>query len=80
VFGLGFGEIVLLLIIGVLLFGKNLPEVGRTVGKWVRDLRQTLSGLENFDTHHDPRPELPPPPPMRPPQRIAASGPKFEDN
>lgn len=77
-FGLGFGEIVLLLILGVLLFGKNLPEVGRTVGKWIRDLRSTLSGLENMDTH-DPRPDLPPPPPMRPPPRIAASGPKFED-
>jgi len=79
VFGLGFGEIVLLLVLGVLLFGKNLPEVGRTIGKWIRDFRQTLSSLENIETH-DPRPELPPPPPMRPPQRIAASGPKFEDN
>jgi sec-independent protein translocase protein TatA len=78
VFGLGFGEIVLLLIVGVLLFGKNLPEVGRSVGKWVRDFRQMVSNLSDMESH-DPRPELPPPPPVRPPQRISATGPKFED-
>jgi len=45
-FGLGPFEIVLIGAIAVMLYGKRLPEVGRTFGKTVGDLRrqwQTLS-------------------------------------
>lgn len=45
-FGLGPIEIVLIGAIAVMLYGKRLPEVGRTFGKTVGDLRrqwQTLS-------------------------------------
>jgi sec-independent protein translocase protein TatA len=45
-FGLGPLEIVLIGAIAVMLYGKRLPEVGRTFGKTVGDLRrqwQTLS-------------------------------------
>ncbi len=45
-FGLGPLEIVLIGAIAVMIYGKRLPEVGRTVGKTVGDLRrqwQTLS-------------------------------------
>ncbi|MGI9177063.1 MAG: Sec-independent protein translocase subunit TatA/TatB [Pirellulales bacterium] len=45
-FGLGPFEIVVIGAIAVMLYGKRLPEVGRSVGKTVGDLRrqwQTLS-------------------------------------
>ena len=46
-FGLGAGEILIILIIAFLLFGpKQLPEIGRQVGKAVRvsRRRRTISG------------------------------------
>jgi len=82
-FGLGMGEILLLLLLGVLLFGKRLPEVGRSVGKMIVDFKRSMSGFEeslhsgNFG--HDIPPPPPPPPVMRPPQRVAATAPKFDD-
>jgi len=45
VFGLGPVEIVLLGAIAVMLYGKRLPEVGRTVGKTVGDLRRQWTSL-----------------------------------
>ena len=79
-FGLGMQEIIILLVIGVLLFGKRLPEVGRQVGKMLVDFKKAYSGwqdgLENIDQY---RPEPPPVAPVRPPQRVAATAPKFED-
>jgi sec-independent protein translocase protein TatA len=82
-FGLGMTEILILLILGVLLFGKNLPEVGRQVGKMLVEFRRGLAGFEeSLESGHlgSPRYEPPPPPPTRPPQRIQPLGPKFEDD
>ena len=44
-FGLGPFEIVVIGAIAVMLYGKRLPEVGRTVGKTVGDLRRQWSTL-----------------------------------
>lgn len=38
-------EFIILLILGILLFGRRLPEVGWQVGRYVADLRR---GLDNF--------------------------------
>ena len=81
-FGLGMGEILLLLVLGVLLFGKRLPEVGRSVGKMIVDFKRSMNGFEESLQSGNFERELPPPPPppvMRPPQRIAATAPKFDD-
>ncbi len=81
-FGLGMTEILVLLVLGVLLFGKRLPEVGRSVGKMIVDFKKAMNGFEenlqsgNFTNY---RPETPPPAPVRPPQRVAPTGQKFED-
>ena len=42
-FNLGPGEIILLLILGVVLFGRDLPSVGRKVGHTVANLRRSLN-------------------------------------
>jgi TatA/E family protein of Tat protein translocase len=45
-FGLGIGEIVIILVIAFLLFGpKQLPEVARQVGKAVKGFKETAEDL-----------------------------------
>lgn len=45
-FGLGVGEILIILVLAFLLFGpKQLPEVGRQVGKAVKGLKETADDL-----------------------------------
>lgn len=45
-FGLGAGEILIILVLAFLLFGpKQLPEVGRQVGKAVKGLKETAEDL-----------------------------------
>jgi sec-independent protein translocase protein TatA len=45
-FGLGAGEILIILVVAFLLFGpKQLPEIGRQVGKAVKGLKETADDL-----------------------------------
>ena len=82
-FNLGGPEMILLLIIGVLLFGRKLPEVGRYLGKGIVEFKKGIRGLED---EVDPSSASPPrQDPVafeqpRPPQRVATTAPKFEDN
>jgi sec-independent protein translocase protein TatA len=81
-FQLGIGEIIMLLIIGVILFGKRLPEVGRYLGKGIVEFKKGIRGLEeDFDApqQQHARYDVPVEQP-RAPQRVAATVPKFEDN
>ena len=78
--GLGTQEIMLLLVLGVLLFGRNLPQLGRSLGKTVTEFKRGVKGLEDdglepaAGTTRTVDPE-----PVRPPQRVTSSAPKFED-
>jgi sec-independent protein translocase protein TatA len=45
-FGLGTSELLLIGIIAVLLFGKNLPEVGRKVGKYLGEFRKSVQNIQ----------------------------------
>ena len=42
---LGTGEIVLILIVALLIFGRRLPEVGKTVGKTLGQLRRGIDDV-----------------------------------
>jgi Tat protein translocase TatB subunit len=43
---LGFGEILIILILALVIFGpRRLPEMGRTIGKSLRDLRRATSDI-----------------------------------
>jgi len=83
-FNLGAQEMLILLIIGVLLFGRKLPEVGRYLGKGIVEFKKGIKGLEDSDFDPSatatPRQEQLPLEQPRPPQRITTTAPKFEDN
>src|SRR5262245_59536520 len=82
ILGLFSGDGMILLILALLLFyGRNLPSVGRSLGKGISEFKKGLKGLED-DVDGPPGPpnrtetaqiEAP-----RPPQRIGAPVPKFE--
>jgi sec-independent protein translocase protein TatA len=79
-FNLGTQEILILLALGVLLFGRKLPEVGRYLGKGIVEFKKGIKGLEDdveggTAARQDQVLEAP-----RPPQRVSATAPKFEDN
>jgi sec-independent protein translocase protein TatA len=45
--GIGTGELIVLGIIAVLLFGKRLPEVGRSLGKGLVEFKKGMQGIED---------------------------------
>src|SRR5258708_35494388 len=80
--GVGFMEMAILLFVGVLIFGRKLPDVGRSLGKGIVEFKKGLRGLEDDMDTSIQRADAPPPAleAPRPPQRVAATAPKFEDN
>lgn len=44
---LGPMEIVILLVFGVLIFGKRLPEIGRSLGKGIVEFKKGLNGIQS---------------------------------
>ena len=81
IFNLGPAEIMVLLVLGVLLFGRKLPEVGRYLGKGIVEFKKGMKGLEDdVDGSHAPAaPVSAPAEPPRPPAKIGTTAPKFED-
>jgi sec-independent protein translocase protein TatA len=46
VFGLGPSEVIVLAAVGLLLFGNRLPELARSVGKAMAELRNGMREIE----------------------------------
>lgn len=69
--------------IGILVFGRKFPDIGRSLGKGIVEFKKGLKGLEDdLDTTSaaSSRPaEAPVLEPPRPPQRVATNVPKFEE-
>ena len=77
-FGLDPIHWVIIGVVGILLFGKRLPEVGRSLGKGIIEFKKGLKGLEDeveagssSSAAHTSAPVLEPP---RPPQRVDRHG------
>jgi sec-independent protein translocase protein TatA len=83
ILGMFGGDGVILIILALLLFyGRNLPSVGRSLGKGISEFKKGLKGLED-DVDGPPGPtttriETPQIEAPRPPQRLGAPVPKFE--
>jgi sec-independent protein translocase protein TatB len=79
-FGLGFGEIVIIAILALLLLGPDrLPEAAKTLGKTLRDVRRATDDIKGqietelyLDERKAAKPALVPPVPAAP---IAPAGP-----
>ena len=63
-FGIGIWEILILLLVVLLVFGpKRLPEMGRSLGKGMREFKDSISGKDDDDdepVHQRLATELPP--------------------
>ena len=63
-FGISIWELMILLIVLLLIFGaKRLPEMGRSLGKGMREFKDSVTGVEEAVTTTTPTPtsaELPP--------------------
>ncbi|MBN1422443.1 MAG: twin-arginine translocase TatA/TatE family subunit [Planctomycetes bacterium] len=47
VFGLGHWEIIAILVVALLLFGRRLPEVARNLGKGIVEFKKGVRGIED---------------------------------
>ena len=87
IFGLGMGEMIVIGIIAVLLFGRKLPDMAKYLGKSVVEFKKGFNGLEGgFEDIANPTagpgmssPTSAPAEAIRPPQRVAPAAPKFDD-
>lgn len=72
-------ELMVVVGVAVLLFGRRLPEVGRTLGKGIVEFKKGIRGLEEefrFDEHA--AAYTPPEPKFTPSDQPEAAVPKFE--
>lgn len=72
-------EMIVLLLLGVLLFGRKLPEIGRSLGKTVVEFKKGVKGLEDEVSHEGASRPAVEPEAVKPPQRITQTAPKFDD-
>lgn len=48
-FGLGLGELVVVLLILIILFSRRLPDLGDSLGKGIRKFRRSLKESDEID-------------------------------
>lgn len=76
---LGPMEMMVVMIVAVLLFGKRLPEVGRSLGKGIIEFKKGIRGIEDdFDAATTPRTSSRTTEPAAVADSTSAAVPKFE--
>ncbi|HSG12572.1 MAG TPA: twin-arginine translocase TatA/TatE family subunit [Gaiellaceae bacterium] len=66
-FGISLPELLILLVVLLLIFGaKRLPEMGRSLGKGMREFKDGISGVEESARTTTPTPAQPELPPSSP--------------
>ncbi|HXF75113.1 MAG TPA: twin-arginine translocase TatA/TatE family subunit [Methylomirabilota bacterium] len=48
-FGLGIGELLVILLIVIVVFGRRLPDVGEALGKSIRKFRKAVNEPDEID-------------------------------
>ncbi len=48
-FGLGLGELLVVLVIVMVVFNRRLPDLGESLGKSVRKFKDSLQGRDEID-------------------------------
>jgi sec-independent protein translocase protein TatA len=72
-FGIGTPELLILLLVLLLVFGaKRLPEMGRSLGKGMREFKDSVSGKYDDDVEGGPVEHVSELPPAEPPAKTAA--------
>ncbi len=69
-------EMVVIGIFGLLIFGKRLPEVGKSLGKSIVEFKKGLNGIEDEINNAANRPDMLPPPQRTDTPPTPAQGPQ----
>jgi TatA/E family protein of Tat protein translocase len=80
-FGISIWELLILLVVLLLVFGaKRLPEMGRSLGKGMREFKEGVTGVEESVSTTAPTPAPPQELPAAPPEPAAtqATAPESE--
>lgn len=73
-FGIGVPELILILVVGLVVFGPGkLPEMGRSLGKGIREFRKASNALTAAINAPDPPPAAPAQPAPQPAAQPAAA-------
>ena len=51
-YGVGFTELMIVALIGLLLFGKRLPQVARSMGLSITEFKKGVRGIEDDVRNH----------------------------
>lgn len=77
---IGTPEILLLVVLGVLLFGRKLPDLARSMGKSMTEFKKGMRGIEDeVSEPSSPRGAIEPDPVKAPTRVTPTSAPKFDD-
>lgn len=69
---------IIIAVVGVLMFGRRLPEIGRQLGRALTEFKHGMRGLEDDVTASSSQPSAPPAEAPKVPQRITGTAPKFD--